>query len=59
MSDPMAIPNYLEQHFKQKEANKKAARMMGGQEDELKAKIEEMEEINTAGRKLINVKEFK
>ena len=33
--------------------------MMGGQEDELKAKIEEMEEINTAGRKLINVKEFK
>ena len=32
--------------------------MMGGQEDELKSKIEEMEEVNTAGRKLVNVKEF-
>lgn len=32
--------------------------MMGGMEDELKAKIEEMEEVNTAGRKLVNVAEF-
>ena len=32
--------------------------MMGGQEEELKSKIEEMEEVNTAGRKLINVQEF-
>ena len=31
---------------------------MGGMQDELKAKIEEMEEVNTAGRKLINVAEF-
>ena len=32
--------------------------MMGGMEDELKEKIAEMEEVNTAGRKLVNVKEF-
>lgn len=31
---------------------------MGGMEDELKAKIEEMEEVNTAGRKFVDVKEF-
>ena len=54
----MAIPNYLEQHFKQKQEKMKASKMMGGQEDELKSKIEEMEEVNTAGRKLVNVKEF-
>ena len=27
-------------------------------EDELKEKIQEMEEVNTAGRKLVDVKEF-
>ena len=32
--------------------------MMGGMEEELKEKIAEMEEINTAGRKLVDVKEF-
>ena len=32
--------------------------MMGEMEDELKDKIKEMEEINTSGRKLVNVKEF-
>ena len=32
--------------------------MMGGMEDELKEKIAEMEEVNTAGRKLVDVKEF-
>ena len=32
---------------------------MGGMQDDLKAKIEEMEEINTAGRKLIDVAEFR
>ena len=31
---------------------------MGEVDDDLKAKIEEMEEINTAGRKFVNVKEF-
>ena len=31
---------------------------MGGMEEELKEKIAEMEEINTAGRKLVDVKEF-
>lgn len=58
MSDPNAIPNYLEAHFKEKEKRKKEMQMMGGMEDELKAKIEEMEEVNTAGRKLVNVAEF-
>ena len=55
MSDPMAIPNYLEAHFKEKVSRKKQDQMMGGAEEELKAKIQEMEEVNTAGRKLINV----
>ena len=32
---------------------------MGGMQDDLKAKIEEMEEVNTAGRKLIDVAEFR
>ena len=58
MSDPNAIPNYLATHFKEKEKRKKEMQMMGGMQDELKQKIEEMEEINTAGRKLINVAEF-
>ena len=60
MSDPMAIPNYLEKHFKEKVKRKKELQMMGGAQatDDLKAKIEEMEDVNTAGRKLINVKEF-
>ena len=58
MSDPMAIPNYLEAHFKEKAKLKKQREMMGDTQDDLKAKIEEMEEINTAGRKLVNVQEF-
>lgn len=58
MSNPMAIPNYLEEHFKQKVARKKQDQMMGGEEENLKAKIEEMSEVNTAGRKLVNVQEF-
>ena len=32
---------------------------MGSMQDDLKAKIEEMEEVNTAGRKLIDVAEFR
>ena len=58
MKDPKAIPNYLEKHFKDKAKLKREKQMMGEMEDELKAKIEEMNEINTAGRKLVNVKEF-
>ncbi len=30
MSDPMAIPNYLEEHFKEKVKRKKEIQMMGG-----------------------------
>ena len=58
MKDPKAIPNYLEKHFKEKIKQKKEKQMMGEMEDELKDKIKEMEEINTSGRKLVNVKEF-
>ena len=58
MSDPMAIPNYLEQHFKEKVKRKKEMEMMGTSTDDLKDKIAEMEEVNTAGRKLVNVQEF-
>ena len=58
MSDPMAIPNYLDKHFKEKAKRKKEIEMMGGMEDDLKQKIQEMEEVNTAGRKLVNVQEF-
>ena len=58
MSDPKAIPNYLEKHFKEKAKLKKEKQMMGEMEDELKDKIAEMESINTAGRKFVNVKEF-
>ena len=36
----------------------KQRKMMGGMEAELKEKIAEMEEVNTAGRKLVDVKEF-
>jgi hypothetical protein len=58
MSDPKAIPNYLEQHFKEKVKMKKQKEMMGESTDDLQSKIDEMESINTAGRKLVNVKEF-
>ena len=54
----MTIPEYLDKHFKEKAKMKKQRRMMGGMEDELKEKIQEMEEVNTAGRKLVDVKEF-
>jgi len=30
MSDPMAIPNYLDDHFKEKVKRKKEIQMMGG-----------------------------
>ena len=33
--DPMAIPNYLEKHFKEKAKLKKERQMMGNVQDEL------------------------
>ena len=54
----MTIPNYLDKHFKEKAKLTKQRQMMGGMEDELQEKIAEMEEVNTAGRKLVDVKEF-
>lgn len=50
---PMAIPNYLEKHFKEKALMAKERAMMGNTQD-LRQKIEEMEEVNTANRKLVD-----
>jgi len=55
----MAIPNYLEKHFKEREKLKKEMKMMGGMTDELKEKIEEMEAVNTANRKMVNTASLK
>eukprot|EP00350_Pseudokeronopsis_sp_OXSARD2_P003238 CAMPEP_0170558358 /NCGR_PEP_ID=MMETSP0211-20121228/34791_1 /TAXON_ID=311385 /ORGANISM="Pseudokeronopsis sp., Strain OXSARD2" /LENGTH=47 /DNA_ID= /DNA_START= /DNA_END= /DNA_ORIENTATION= len=42
----MAIPNYLEQHFKEKEKMKKQRQMMGENDPEnlMKTKLQKMEE---------------
>ena len=40
---PMAIVDYLDKHFKEKEKAKKQRQMMGNTEEELKEKIAEME----------------
>lgn len=50
----MAIPNYLEKHFKQKAALKKERQMLGGDMQEMRDKIEAMDEVNTEHRKLVD-----
>ena len=58
--NPQAIPDYLEQHFTEKEKMKKQRKMMG--EDggsNLKEKILEMEEQAAMETKKVNVREFK
>ena len=50
----MAIPNYLEKHFKQKAAMKKEQQMLGGDMLEMREKIEAMDEVNTEHRKLVD-----
>lgn len=52
----MAIPNYLEKHFKEKAALKKQKEMMGDM-DVIAQKIEDME--NTPTRKKIDVNNLK
>ena len=42
--NPNAIPEYLEKHFKEKEALKKKRKMMGLDENDLKEKIRKVEE---------------
>ena len=39
--NPNAIPDYLDKHFKEKEARRKERKMMGADTDDLKAKMEE------------------
>eukprot|EP00347_Sterkiella_histriomuscorum_P009487 403341025 len=58
-ANPMAIPDYLEKHFKEKEALKRKKQMMGGDEDELKAKIRKVEEDSHILRaKVIDTQQF-
>lgn len=58
--NPSAITDYLEKHFKQKEALKKQKQMMGGDEDELKNRIRRMDEQGQQiQRKIIDTREFK
>ena len=40
---PQTIPEYLDKHFKDKVKFAKQRQMMGGMEQELKEKIDEME----------------
>ena len=57
---PTAITDYLEKHFKQKEAMKKQKQMMGGDEDELRARIRRMDEVGAQiQKKKIDTTEFK
>ena len=59
-NDPNAIVDYLDKHFKEKEAQKKARKMMG--EDlgnDLKQKIAEMEEKASISKNKVNITEFK
>ena len=63
-NNKMAIPEYLEKHFKQKEKMKKERQMMGtnyfeGEEDELRAKIDEMDEQDIKNKKVVNTAQWK
>mmetsp|Transcript_2887 Transcript_2887/g.2714 ORF Transcript_2887/g.2714 Transcript_2887/m.2714 type:complete len:101 (-) Transcript_2887:21-323(-) len=59
-ADPMAIPNYLEQHFKEKEKMKKQRQMMGENDPEnlMKTKLQKMEEEGMIRKKKIDLEEF-
>lgn len=58
--NPGAITDYLEKHFKEKEAKKKQRQMMGADGgDELRDRIQKMEEETTQGtRKRIDTMDF-
>jgi len=49
----------LEKHFKEREKMKKEMKMMGGMTDELKEKIEEMEAVNNANKKMVDTAALK
>lgn len=57
-SDPNAITDYLEKHFKEKEKLKKQRQMMGTDEQELRNKIQKMEEDHLVKKKKIDTLEF-
>ena len=58
--NPQAIPDYLEKHFKEKEALKKQRQMMGQDEEELRNRIKKVEEDSQAvTKKVIDTREFK
>ncbi len=58
VTNPNAIVDYLEEHFKEKVKNKKQRKMMGMDENELESKIRKMEEDHTGHKRKIDVKEF-
>ena len=59
-NDPNAIVDYLDKHFKEKEAQKKARKMMGDDlGSDLQQKIAEMEAIASINKQKVNVTEFK
>ena len=55
--NPTAIPDYLDRHFKEKEKTKKQRQMMGADTDELKEKIQQMEDRHDV--KQISTRDFK
>lgn len=59
-NDPNAIVDYLDKHFKEKEAQKKARKMMGDDlGNDLKQKIAEMEAKASMGKNKVNISDFK
>ena len=57
-SDPNTIPNYLEKYFKQKEATKKQRQMMGD-DSELRAKVQDLQEKSQVQKKKVDVSQFR
>ena len=57
--DTTTIPDYLEKHFKEKEKMKKERKMMGLDGEDLKAKIQEMDEKASLEMNKVKVGDFK
>ena len=57
--DPQAIPNYHEKHFKEKALMKEERKMMGDKTDDMRYRIEEMEDLNAANRKMVDTSAVK
>ena len=53
--NPMAIPEYLEKHFKEKEKMAKERKMMGTTTDDMKDKIQEFEDRASIGAQTVSI----